>query len=353
MTDRRTDRTLLIAEYTLGLLNPTETTQAQALLGSDPQAVVDALKWEQALLELTDRLAPAQLSDSLWEEVAQSLGMDAAAIAAYPLPLRPEQPATDSNALPPQPQASPPVVAPSAAAPIVTPTASPMPTRAPLVSAPDASPVAAAANKSEPVAAPMATQQISTKPSPQQQQTSPLKPAAPNVGTGWRLQPKHVGLAAGLLAIAVLASQLIPGTPAVPPITVLEVAPTQAAILQAPGHSSTPGWVVTITPQGDVLLDPRVQTEIPEQASVQLWTYSQGLPEPRSLGLIDPNLQVTVPADLMGAIAPDQIFEMTQEPEGGSASAGPSGPVLFIGRVVTFGQPAPAPQTNTDGSATL
>ncbi|MBP6018131.1 MAG: anti-sigma factor [Burkholderiaceae bacterium] len=345
MTDHTTDRTMLIAEYTLGLLTPTETAQAQRLLGSDPQAVVDALKWEQAFLELTDRLAPAQLSDSLWEEIAQALGMDATAIAAYPLPLRPEQTAID-NSPPVDLQQAAPSIAPTVAA--VAP-AILTPATAPQVATPFASPTPTvpAANASEPAPAPIASPQVSSKPS-KRQQANTKKPADQTASTGWRLQPKHIGLAAGLLAIAILASRLIPGTPAVPPITILEVAPTLAAILQAPGHSSTPGWVVTMTPHGDVLLHPRVQTETPDQTSVQLWTYSLGLPEPRSLGLIDPNLPVTVPASLMGAIASDQIFEMTQEPEGGSASAGPSGPVLFIGQVVTFGLPVPTPAADTD-----
>src|SRR5690606_34496981 len=54
--------TVLLAEYTLGLLNASETAQAHALLGSDPDAVAMALAWEQSLLELTDLLAPVDPS---------------------------------------------------------------------------------------------------------------------------------------------------------------------------------------------------------------------------------------------------------------------------------------------------
>jgi anti-sigma-K factor RskA len=150
----------------------------------------------------------------------------------------------------------------------------------------------------------------------------------------------------GLIAV-VLAT--IPSTPAKPPVTVVEVAPTQAAILQAPGQSSTPGWIVTIDAQRNVLLSPQVRTDIPSDAAVQLWTRSKTMPQPRSLGLIDPNQPVTVPAALMGELSPDQLFEMTQEPAGGSPTASPSGPVLFIGRLVTFGKKAPV--ASPDGAA--
>lgn len=354
MTDRSTYRTLLIAEYTLGLLDPAEAAQAQRLLGSDPQAVVDALKWEQALLELTDRLSPAQLSDTLWEEIAHALGMDAKAIAAYPLPLRPEQPTIDSSPPARQPQVTPsitPAVAPAAPAmPAPAPVAVPSAPTTPPAPRPAAPAPAPAKNTSQAVPAAIPTPPVSKQP-PAQQQASTQQATKQAASTRWRIQPWHIGLAAVLLAAGILASRLIPSPPAAPPITVLEVAPTQGAILQAPGHSSTPGWVVTMTPHGDVLLHPRVQTEVPEQASVQLWTYSLSQPEPRSLGLIDPNLPVSVPAGLMGQIAPDQMFEMTQEPEGGSTSTGPSGPVLFIGQAVTFGQPVPAPVADADDGA--
>ncbi len=61
------------------------------------------------------------------------------------------------------------------------------------------------------------------------------------------------------------------------------------------------------------------------------------------LGMIDPNRPITVPAALMGELGKEQYFEMTLEPQGGSPTASPSGPVLFIGRVVTFGAPGTEP----------
>lgn len=289
---QHSDNNLLIAEYTLGLLNPEETSVAQALLGQDAQAVITALKWEQALLELTDRLEPARLPGTLWQEVSDTLGFDDDAGA--PLPLRPEQPTM--TAVPPPP------VEPPRAVPL-----------------PD-------------------TLQKTDKTTPEK--TSPVDAAPKPERSGrWRVSLLQMAVLGGLVVVAVLAIGMIPTAPPPPEITVIEMAPKQAAILQAPNQSSTPGWVVTVTPEGNVLLNPRVRTDISADASVQLWTYSKSLPTPRSLGLIDPNQPVTVPAQLMGEISEGQFFEMTQETQGGSASAGPVGPILFIGQLVTFGQP--------------
>src|SRR3546814_13876114 len=135
----------------------------------------------------------------------------------------------------------------------------------------------------------------------------------------------------------------MPDHPQPPAVTIVEVAPTQAAILQAPGQSSTPGWTVTIDQQQNVLLNPQVRSDIPADASVQLWTHDSRLPQPRSLGLIDPNTPVTVPAALMGPVSPHQIFEIPLAPADGSPNADPTSPILFIGPLVTFCTQAPHP----------
>ncbi|KAA0911634.1 anti-sigma factor domain-containing protein [Pusillimonas sp. ANT_WB101] len=157
--------------------------------------------------------------------------------------------------------------------------------------------------------------------------------------------------ATAIFAGIALVLAVIPSQPAQPPINIVTVAPTQAAILQAPGQTSTPGWVVTFDPEGNVLMKPQVRSDIPADTSVQLWTRSASMPQARSLGLIDPNLPVTVPATLMGTLGEDQLFEMTLEPQGGSPNASPSGPVLFIGQVITFGAQEPAPTNPTTNVA--
>lgn len=320
------DHSVLIAEYTLGLLNLQETSQAQALLGQDSQAAITALNWENRFLELVDLLPPVDPGPQSLQRLQATLGH-----ASRPAPI------ARHNAVPVDSRVA---------------KAAPIPPSAPVqaVAKPqdDTLTVAAALRTPEKtihvppaqaaVAAPPAHVKAS-EPKPQKppkvSKTAPAHGPKNNIWT-WRI-------ASAVFALIAVVLALMPAKPVAPPVTIVEVAPTQAAIMQAPGQSSTPGWVVTIDPQGNVLMSPKVRSDIPSDASVQLWTYNKSNPQPRSLGLIDPNQPVTVPANLIGEISPDQMFEMTQEPAGGSPTASPSGPILFIGRLVMFGKPAPTP----------
>lgn len=112
--------------------------------------------------------------------------------------------------------------------------------------------------------------------------------------------------------------------------------PTHVAILQAPGQTSTPGWVVTLDDKHNLILTPKVHIDVPSDGAVQLWTHNPRDRTPRSLGIITANQAAIVPAATLGAIADDQIFEMTLEQAGGSSSGSPSGPILFLGRMVVL-----------------
>ncbi|MGB3288482.1 MAG: anti-sigma factor [Burkholderiaceae bacterium] len=409
------DQGILIAEYTLGLLNQQEMAQAHALLGRDAQAAAQALDWEQGFLELTDLLTPVDPSPLLLAKIQTSLGHDTtpgpsslyrrpahnppaepAAQASLPTTSRKKrhhQPTPERIRNEPTLSAAPnddvlPETSHDAA--FTATTATPPPngnndigmhaggnngsdsigihgngvdgniradsdshdaghSRASAQAARYESSVAeaagnaATASASFPVEHAKAAAPSSTTKAESPQPPSREKPAS-MAGNIWIWRGASVAFAVIALALA-----LMPAKPVPPAIKVVEVAPTQAAILQAPGQSSTPGWVLTVDPQQNVLLDPQVRSDIPATASVQLWTHNASMPQPRSLGLIDPNKPVTVPAALMGGVGPDQIFEMTQEPAGGSPTASPTGPVLFIGRIVTFGKkqpPAAGPATD-------
>ncbi len=315
---------ILIAEYTLGLLNLQETAQAQALLGRDSQAAIAALKWENRFLELVDLLPPVHPGPQTLQQLQAALGH-------APVPLKHPAPsaAAVEKAAPPRPDTREHVPIKSEHDMLTV--AAALRTREKNTAIPQSEIATEAAAPRAHVPAAKPEDQSEAKTSPQDQQ-APAQLVKNNVWV-WRL-------ASLVFALIALTLALMPAKPSVPPVTVVEVAPTRAAIMQAPGLSSTPAWIVTINPKGDVLLDPQVRSDIPADASVQLWTHNKDMPQPRSLGLIDPNQPVTVPASLMGEISPDQIFEMTQEPAGGSATASPSGPILFIGRIVTFGKPA-------------
>ena len=110
--------------------------------------------------------------------------------------------------------------------------------------------------------------------------------------------------------------------------------PSYTAVLQVPGESARPGWVITVDGDGTLTLDALVADQIPPDRSVQFWTLIDPKEGPRSLGLIEPGKAVTLSAEQIGAVQAGQLFELTLEPEGGSPLNRPTGPVLYIGRAV-------------------
>ncbi len=106
------------------------------------------------------------------------------------------------------------------------------------------------------------------------------------------------------------------------------------AVLQPPGESAQPGWVVHIDQGGRLLLEPLNDQPIPANRSIQFWTLVDPAIGPRSLGLVEPGKPLQLPAEQIGAVQAGQLFELTLEPEGGSPLNRPTGQVLFIGRAV-------------------
>jgi len=152
-------------------------------------------------------------------------------------------------------------------------------------------------------------------------------------------------------ASAAVAGFMLPGEPPPPPVQVIKVAPTRAAILQAPGSTSTPGWTATLDPHGNLMMRPLVHTEVPAGSQAMLWTRSPAIPEPRPLGRIDPNRPVQVPAAQLGALAQDQLLEITLERDEDAAQAVANGPILFIGQMTVFGSEASPDDASAAGKA--
>lgn len=157
------------------------------------------------------------------------------------------------------------------------------------------------------------------------------QPSAASSSAGWRgvwdnliaWRWLTVGLATAALMLAIFPTPA-PQAPAM-----------HMAVLQAPGETAKPGWVVTVQPNGDVVLDPLLQVAGAPGRSVELWTLAPNEKRPRSLGLVAAGEQIRLPASAVGSVHNNQLFEMTLEPEGGSPTGGPTGAILFIGRIVT------------------
>lgn len=304
---RDIDQDSRIAEYVLGLCPAQESGPIQEQLGrSDPSAAC-ALKWEAYLLGICDSLVPIAPPPGLFARIQDALGHHAPAAAPAPAP----KPAVDP-------------------APALKRAVSPAPApKAAIDPAPAAARSAAAYVSVE--------QRAANSPLPHPARSGRAE-SAHRPGP-WRLIAVLLGAAVVTLGFFLAKAWSRPDIPA---IQIVQVAPTLAAILQAPRLSSTPGWLVTVDTQGTVRLDPHVRTSIQPDEAVQLWTRTADGQESRSLGLVDPNQTVTVPAGIIGIVVPGQIFEMTLERKEGSASGKPEGPILFIGQMVTFGVQSPS-----------
>lgn len=363
------DVSLPLAEYTLGLLRPEEVSRVHDILGSDDSAVIEALEWEARFLGLTDLLAVVPPSAHVFYRIQGRLGHDtvpppsslfrqASASAQAPASVVPA-----FEAVPSVPAAAAPGSAPNP--PSMTGQGGAQPpsdTRAELAAPPlaehrapeeptPARPDGAGAGRPPQNAAAMF-------PPPGEPAVAPEDSLADDAAT---VRPAHHAhdrdhripvlhprtwpwkLASGVLALALVGvvGWVRMQPPPEPPVTVIRVAPSMGGILQPPGSSSTPAWVVSLDHERNLLFRPLVHTELAPQTVMRLWTQSTPMEPPRLLATANPNQPFTVPASVAGAVAPGQILEMTQEPAGADAGSAPEGPILYLGRIVTFGQEAP------------
>lgn len=132
-----------------------------------------------------------------------------------------------------------------------------------------------------------------------------------------------IGLAASVVLATVLAMRL----PGIEPDRYI-------TLLQAPDTQRT-GWVVEATAGQHIRLVPLGAVDaIPAGKALQFWTKPQQAQAPTSLGLVRPGMTTEVPATSSPAIGDQQLFELTLEPESGSPTGRPTGPILYVGRSV-------------------
>lgn len=105
---------------------------------------------------------------------------------------------------------------------------------------------------------------------------------------------------------------------------------TYVAVLQTEGPE--PAFVASIDLKAGTVTVRRL-TNAPESGkSYELWAVGGGRAKPQSLGVIDASLKI--PAERLGTFDPATVFAISLEPEGGSPQEGPSGPVLYTGKLV-------------------
>lgn len=152
----------------------------------------------------------------------------------------------------------------------------------------------------------------------------PPKPSA--FSRWWNSMPLWRGLAAAGFAMAAVLVSVVVTRVGLP-------TPQYMVVLVAPQDKS-PGWVIQTSASRQLSLVPLGTSEVPPQKSLQFWTKGAQWTGPVSLGLVKQGQTLRIPIDKLPPLEPDQLFELTLEPENGSPIGRPTGPIQFIGRAV-------------------
>ena len=327
------DQDALAAEYVLGTLSVEERGHAEALLLIDTNFVELVHQWERRLGELNVMVESVEPPADLWEKIKPDIGT---VPASDKVPLAPIGPTP------------------------LTKTESPAMAQSGVQ---ESSLLDALASKLLP---PEAGGAADVKPEAQLPSgwlsTPSVSPATSAIERGtdafylarrvrlWRIVALTAGILALVLAAFVALSQIAPGllstlgmprlfaaAPAVggPPIGQL------VAVLQ---HEPTsPAFLLSVDPEKRTLTVRRILSKAGAGHSYELWIIPQGSPQPRSLGVVGEQefTQRPLPGIVDGNAMLAESYEISFEPFGGSKTGGPSGPILFTGKMV---QSVPAPQ---------
>lgn len=105
--------------------------------------------------------------------------------------------------------------------------------------------------------------------------------------------------------------------------------PVLVAVLLS--DADRPSAVVNAFRDGRVELVPLEAIAAPEGRSLQVWTLWDRARGPVSVGLLDAMRSLDLKLDGLPTTVPEQLFEVTLEPAGGSPTGRPTGPILMKG----------------------
>lgn len=313
------DQETLAAEYVLGTLSSEERQHAEALRSFDAKFESSVQQWERRLGELNVMVEAVEPSPAVWDKVKTQI--------------EPVEADRSKSAPPDRP---PPLSAVAALA-----------SDLPAETDGERSPAPAVAGGSAAVDAP----------------TTPRK-IEPNANIvvlsrrarRWRRVSFAVGALAAVLALYIAVWQVAPD------LMPSQLRPRQgnmvarsdttprtqqdrlvAVLQQGP---NAPAFLLTFDMQRRTLFIRKVSATAEAGKSYELWLISKNLGAPRSLGVIgndeftSRNLAGNYDADTLRAAT----YAVSLEPNGGSPTGAPTGPVLFTGRAVES-LPASPPKT--------
>lgn len=149
--------------------------------------------------------------------------------------------------------------------------------------------------------------------------------AAPSAGILARLWQNVIiwrcATASGFAIAAALAAVMWLREPPAPPLAAL-----------VPSGSAAAAYVAELQPNGTLRLIALRPVPVAQGKSLELWALPSGASRPIALGLLPPAGHTVAPPKLPAG--PTQLM-ISLEPQGGSPTGLPTGPVLFAGTLTT------------------
>jgi anti-sigma-K factor RskA len=127
-------------------------------------------------------------------------------------------------------------------------------------------------------------------------------------------------LAAGLAAIVVLDRT------AVQPVV---EGGRYVAVVDSDGHE--PALIAEVDTAAGIIRVRSLKAETPQGKSLELWHVEEGK-QPRSLGILQAGLDAQTIQETAGPV--NGLLAVSVEPEGGSPSGAPTGPIVYTGRLI-------------------
>jgi anti-sigma-K factor RskA len=354
------DKDVLAAEYVLGTLGGDERAEAQALIAIDP-AFADVVRgWERRLGELSAMVDPVEPPADMWDRIKAGVAIaDRSTASTPPAPEAPKpappelptppvpdvpktaavQPPDLAQAEPPPPPLPPPPVEAAAAPAVEAPPIPEVPAPAVKAAVEPPAPVTAAAERPSSVAPPVVVSRA--------RETDGEVVQLRRRVTRWQSATALIGALAACFAAVVLVRETNPSLlPAAlqPKPKIVEVVRTVEVPSPRPAEfvaifqkdDASPAFLLTFDLDKRMLTVSRVGAEPQAGKSYELWLVSDKFPAPRSLGVVgSAAYTVKQPAAEYDPVVINRAtYAISLEPEGGSPTGAPTGPVLYHGRLL-------------------
>jgi anti-sigma-K factor RskA len=137
-----------------------------------------------------------------------------------------------------------------------------------------------------------------------------------------RVWPWQLATAASLaLAAALALVAYLPGP----------AGPQEMAVLM-PSGSAAPGFMAKVQPDGALVVKAMAPGPVPPGRDMELWMLPKGATTPVSLGVLPASGRTMM---LPAMPKPGSQLMISLEPQGGSPTGAPTGPVLYAGTIAT------------------